>query len=69
MTFDYDLSDFSVDQANLWIYLHADSVRTDILAGRAVARAFIRSRRRGLSVITARPSRVPPGSPAREAIH
>jgi len=34
MTFDYDLSEFSVDQANLWIYLHADSIRTDILAGR-----------------------------------
>jgi len=35
MTFDYDLSNMSVNQANLWIYLHADSIRSDILAGGA----------------------------------
>ena len=35
MTFDYDLSNMSVNEANLWIYLHADSIRADILAGGA----------------------------------
>ncbi|HMD99450.1 MAG TPA: hypothetical protein VKM93_19245 [Terriglobia bacterium] len=32
MTFDYDLSNMSVSEANLWIYLHTDSISADILA-------------------------------------
>jgi len=35
MTFDYDLSNMSVSEANLWIYLHTDSISADILAGGA----------------------------------
>jgi len=35
MTFDYDLSNMSVSEANLWIYLHTDSIRADILTGGA----------------------------------
>ncbi|MGO9275086.1 MAG: hypothetical protein ACLQOO_33440 [Terriglobia bacterium] len=35
MAFDYDLSNMSVSEANLWIYLHTDSICADILAGRA----------------------------------
>ncbi len=32
MTFDHDLSNMSMDEAKLWIYLHIDSFRADILA-------------------------------------
>jgi hypothetical protein len=35
MIFDYDLSNMSVSEANLWIYLHTDSISADILAGGA----------------------------------
>ncbi len=35
MTFDHDLSNMSVDEAKLWIYLHMDSIRDNILADQA----------------------------------
>lgn len=35
MTFDHDLSNMAVDEARLWIYLHLDSIRTNILADQA----------------------------------
>ncbi len=35
MNFDHDLSSMSMDEAKLWIYLHVDLFRADIMANHA----------------------------------